>query len=330
MAALGFMVSLTVAIVMYITLEKVDWILLLLTFIVTFLLGGTLFSLVLERYVSVKIKPIYQLIQRTKKYQVKGSAGMADLDTEVKAWVENSQRELADYQLKEDYRREFIGNVSHELKTPIFNIQGYVMTLLDGALYDEKYNVKYLNRAMKSVERMIDLVEDLEMITKLESRGVELDLVNFDMKEVAKDVIDALELKASGKSIKIKLHDTSNKQIDVRADKKKIRQVLENLIVNAVKYGNEGGEVALNFIDLDDHWLVEVIDDGIGIHAANLSRVFERFYRADKGRSREQGGSGLGLSIVKHIVEAHGHTVSVRSTLGEGSVFSFTMSKAQR
>ncbi len=312
----------------YFVKGTLDGFVLLTLFIVVFIGGGVLFGYVLNRFIREKIRPIYQLVLRTKKVSSYDARNIDTLDREVKEWVEQSQRELADYKLKEAYRREFIGNVSHELKTPIFNIQGYVMTLLDGALYDENYNLKYLNRAMKSVERMIDLVEDLEVISQLETRGIKLDLEKFDLMALVKEVMEAMEFKAHKKQINLLCEENLGKVLVVRGDKKRIRQVMENLIVNAIKYGKEKGEVQVSFFDVEDHVLVEVADDGVGIEAGHLPRVFERFYRADKGRSREQGGSGLGLSIVKHIVEAHGHTVNVRSTPGEGSVFSFTIDKA--
>jgi two-component system phosphate regulon sensor histidine kinase PhoR len=238
------------------------------------------------------------------------------------------KEEIEQLEKLENYRKDFLGNVSHELKTPIFNIQGYISTLLDGGLEDKTINRDYLQRGMKSVDRMIAIVEDLQTITQLEKGELEIDEERFDIIALVKDVIDAQELRARERKISFELSNDPHQQIWALADKFRIRQVLVNLIVNSVRYGKENGTTTIKISDTGDKVIVEVADSGIGIPKQHLSRIFERFYRADKSRSREQGGTGLGLSIVKHILEAHGQTISVMSTEGAGSVFSFTLKKS--
>ncbi len=228
----------------------------------------------------------------------------------------------------EKFRREFLGNVSHELKTPIFNIQGYVLTLLEGALEDEQINKKYLQRTQKSVERMISIVEDLESISTLEHNEKNLKIENFDIVDLCKSVQDSLEDKANKSTISLAF-DKEYSSIFVEADKMKINQVLTNLIDNSIKYGKENGSTKIRFYDMDDAILVEVSDDGIGIDEIHLPRLSERFFRVEESRSREKGGTGLGLSIVKHIIESHQQTLNIRSTVGIGSTFSFTLKKAK-
>lgn len=227
----------------------------------------------------------------------------------------------------ESYRKEFLGNVSHELKTPIFNIQGYILTLLEGGLDDPKVNQDYLRRAERSVDRMISIVEDLQAISQLETGEMELEYEQFDIIPLIRDVLDAQELKARGKRITLSFREPETKSVLVVADKFRIRQVIVNLVVNSVKYGKENGETRLRVYDAGNTVHVEVSDNGIGIAKEHLPRLFERFYRVDKSRSREMGGTGLGLSIVKHIIEAHGQTIQVMSTEGAGSVFTFTLKK---
>jgi two-component system phosphate regulon sensor histidine kinase PhoR len=251
---------------------------------------------------------------------------ISNLDNEIQAWAEDRKNEIERLKKLEVYRREFLGNVSHELKTPIFNIQGYVLTLLDGGLEDPAINKNYLQRAEKSVDRMIMIIDDLEAISQLETGELQLEPERFDIVLLAKDVIDAQEMKATAKGIILSITDDT-KPIYVFADRFRIRQVLVNLIVNSVKYGKEYGETKIRFYDLGNNISVEIADNGIGIDKEHLPRLFERFYRVDKSRSREQGGTGLGLAIVKHIIEAHNQTINVMSTEGVGTVFSFTLKK---
>ncbi len=249
------------------------------------------------------------------------------LNREILAWANDRKNEIERLKKLETYRKEFLGNVSHELKTPIFNIQGYVLTLLDGGLEDETINRDYLMRAEKSVDRMITIIDDLEAISQLETGELQIEPERFDIVALAKDVIEAQEMKATARGIILSL-DNDSKAIYVNADRFRIRQVIVNLIVNSVKYGKEYGETRIRFYDVGENVLLEIADNGIGIAKEHIPRLFERFYRVDKSRSREQGGTGLGLAIVKHIIEAHGQSISVMSTEGVGTVFSVTLKRA--
>ncbi len=311
--------------------SPIHWLLAIVTGISAGLLSWFVFKYVVRNFINSRIQTIYKTIYNLKDYHSGDGSESGDdllqkMEREVTDWMKNRSNEIEDLKKLEHYRREFLGNVSHELKTPIFNIQGYIATLLDGGLEDPNINRNYLERAEKSVERMINIIDDLEAISRLESGEMILEKDNFDIPELAKEIIDALEMKASDR--KIKVHFKENyKGLKVFADKDRIRQVITNLIVNSLKYGKEGGETEIRFYDLDDNILIEISDNGIGIAKEHLPRLFERFYRVDKGRSREQGGTGLGLAIVKHILEAHGQTINVRSSEGVGSTFSFTLPK---
>jgi len=223
------------------------------------------------------------------------------------------------------YRREFLGNVSHELKTPVFNIQGYVQTLIDGGLNDKNINMKYLKRANKSIDRMINIIQDLETITSLESDITKLEFKKINLKKLVKDVFEQLELKAKEKNIKLSYLENSDFKY-VYGDRNKLFQVFVNLISNSIRYGKNGGGTKVVVKSDNNQMLVNVIDDGLGIKEKYLNRLFERFYRVDKNRSREQGGTGLGLAIVKHIIEAHNSKITVSSVYGEGSNFAFKLS----
>lgn len=311
---------------------KTSWELLLVSFLISFIT-----SVILIFFVNIFIfKNINQLLITVKNFRLQSdkpsnnidynSNELNNLNSEILAWAEDRKNEIERLKKLEVYRREFLGNVSHELKTPIFNIQGYILTLLDGGLEDPTINKNYLIRAEKSVDRMITIIDDLEAISQLETGELQIEPERFDITLLAKDVIDAQEMKATAKGIMLSLQD-ANKPVFVFADRFRIRQVLVNLIVNSVKYGKEYGETKIRFYDLGNNISVEIADNGIGIANEHLSRLFERFYRVDKSRSREQGGTGLGLAIVKHIIEAHNQTINVMSTEGVGTVFSFTLKK---
>ncbi|MCC6412564.1 MAG: sensor histidine kinase [Saprospiraceae bacterium] len=286
-------------------------------------------------YIFRRIKLIYKIIHR-HKLPADFKAGkiamnqniLDDVEREVGEWAEQHNRDLEQLERLATYRRRFIGDVSHELKTPIFNIQGFVHTLLDGAISDPSVNINYLQRAAKNVDRLQAIVEDLETINKLESGQMVLDLREFDIYDLAQDVFSDLEMRASNRNIRLTFKDGANQHFRVRADKESVRQVLINLIHNSIKYGKEGGVTKLSFYDMESYMLVEVSDNGIGIDPEHLKHVFDRFFRVDKSRSRDAGGTGLGLSIVKHIIEAHKQTVTVRSTVGQGATFGFTLEKA--
>jgi two-component system, OmpR family, phosphate regulon sensor histidine kinase PhoR len=307
------------------------WIIGVSSGVITALLSWFVFLYYLRNFVDNRIRTLYKTIYNLKDTQVNPGESddlMLQMEREVTEWMKNRSTEIEDLKKLEHYRREFVGNVSHELKTPIFNIQGYVTTLLDGGLEDPAINRNYLERAERSVERMINIVEDLESISRLEAGEMTIERSPFDIYELVMEVYYAQEMNAKSKNIRLVFRDPY-KAMYVVADKDRIRQVLTNLVTNSIKYGKEGGETESRFYDMGDHILVEVSDNGIGIPKEHLPRLFERFYRVDKGRSRDQGGTGLGLAIVKHILEAHGQTINVRSSEGIGSTFSFTLPKAK-
>lgn len=300
-----------------------------LIFVIVYILG--------KLFIYDRLKQLYIIIhnyrntdiaeQEVKMIEISNDV-IGDIDKEVNVWAEERKTEIDRLKKLETYRKEYLGNVSHELKTPIFNIQGYISTLLDGGLEDKAINRDYLQRAESSVDRMIGIVEDLEAISQLEAGQLELEFEKFDIVALAKEIFRSQEMKATDKGIMLNFKDVDEKPVFVLADKFRIRQVLTNLVVNSVKYGKEYGETTLKFSDVGEYIRIEISDNGIGISEKHLPRLFERFYRVDKHRSREQGGTGLGLAIVKHILEAHNQTINVMSTEGVGSVFSFTLKKA--
>lgn len=255
---------------------------------------------------------------------------MATLTREVKKFATDKKLEIETLKVREEYRREFIGNVSHELKTPLFTVQGYISTLLDGAMDDKTIRKKYLQRAEKGVERLIFIVQDLDMITKLEVGDLNLNLTKFNIVEVIQNVFDLLEMKAERKNIILSFDNKYSKPIIVLGDKEKIQQVLTNLIVNSIKYGKQDGSTEVGIEDLvNNKVIIRVTDNGEGIQKQHITRLFERFYRVDKSGARSEGGSGLGLSIVKHIIEAHDEKIYVESQFSVGSEFSFTLEKTK-
>lgn len=287
-----------------------------------------------EKFIYEKIRPIYKTIHNLKvlkgkenKQSETNSDIISTVNQQVLKWAEDNEQEIENLRKMEAYRREFLGNVSHELKTPIFNIQGYILTLLDGGLEDPAINKDYLLRTEKSINRMINIVQDLETIADLETGEQKLRITRFDMISLVKEVFEFLEITAKKRNITFYFDKNYEKPVIVAADKEKIRQVLINLLDNSVKYGNDNGNTKISFFDMDENVLVEVTDNGIGVAQQDIPRLFERFFRIDKSRSREQGGTGLGLAIVKHIIEAHQQTINVRSTQGVGTTFAFTLKK---
>ena len=297
-----------------------------------FLLAFVIINIIIKKFIDQKIKPIYKTIHSFKPANLATKEDVKDVfgkvNQEVVEWMQGRTSEIQKLRQLEKYRKEYIGNVSHELKTPIFNIQGYILTLLDGGIEDPNINVLYLKRTEKSIDRIISIVEDLEAISKLESGELEISYEPFSISQLITDVIESNEMRAKEKGISMKIGRGINKDLYVHADKQRIYQVLMNLIVNSISYGKKGGKTTVNYYDMDNLILVEVKDDGIGISDKDLPRIFERFFRVDKSRSRDQGGTGLGLSIVKHIIEAHGQTINVNSKPGEGTSFTFTLEKA--
>ena len=301
---------------------------------VGFILNFIFIVWLLERFVFRKIKLIYKMIRAgklTKEEKEKedlGGTALVKVESEVEEWTTVTNKELQSLKSLEQYRKDYVGNISHELKTPIFSIQGYLHTLLEGGLYDDSVNTNYLKRAISNVDRLQNIVEDLEIISRLESSESKVNMVKFDLKALTNEIIQDLEVMAAAKHIKIMYKDGAAQAFSVMADREMIRQVFVNLIVNAIKYGKEEGTIKISFYDVEKMVLVEVSDNGTGIEEKHLKHLFDRFYRVESSRSRKIGGSGLGLSIVKHIIEAHQQTINVRSTPGLGSTFGFTLDKA--
>jgi len=288
----------------------------------------------IERFLYHKVKIIYKTIHSLKSQgdarpRIQMSSDLlTEINKQVAGWADEKIREVKDLRKAENYRREFIGNLAHELKTPVFNVQGYIETLLDTDLEDKELNRKFLDRANSACERLIDLLKDLDQIATIESGNMPLELSRFDVVQLAKDTVDMLEPQALDRQVSLKLRNSNEKPIFVEADMKRVQQVFVNLLMNSIAYGKELGETRIRFYDMDDNVLIEIADDGMGIAIEHLPRLFERFYRVDKSRSRNEGGSGLGLAICKHIIDSHNQSISVRSTEGVGSTFAFTLKKA--
>jgi two-component system phosphate regulon sensor histidine kinase PhoR len=307
-----------------------------------FLLGYAIVSYVVcfmilqyrvERMIYKKIQKIYDdvtLLDKTSFSKPQITTDMKTLTREVERFAQNKKLEIETLKVRENYRKEFIGNISHELKTPLFTVQGYILTLLDGAMKDKSVRKKYLQRASKGVERLIYIIKDLDMITKLEVGDLNLVREDFDIIKLLETIFDLYEMKASRKNITLTFDIEYQEKVMVNGDKEKIEQVLSNLIINAIKYGKQNGTVEVSIENLiRNKVIVRVTDNGEGIAEEHIPRLFERFYRVDKSGSRKEGGSGLGLAIVKHIVEAHNEKIYIESQLGVGSEFSFTLEKAK-
>ena len=324
----------TVVVAVVLVQAEVRWLPAVLTVLITFALIFVVALFLIRKYVAYKLKPIYSIVlsrnvstrEILEELQDKRVEHLGD---ELTAWADTNDREITRLKEAETFRKQYLGNVAHELKTPIFNIQGYISTLLDGGLEDELINRTYLERADKSILRLINIVSDLDTINKLESNMNSLARDTFDVVALAREIAEQAEIEADRRQIKISVKGAENlpSPFWVQADKHYVGQVLVNLIINSIRYGKEGGQTRVKFRDMLDKILIEVEDNGQGIAKEDQPRIFERFYRADKGRSREQGGTGLGLAIVKHIVEAHGERITVRSEQGKGSTFAFTLKK---
>jgi two-component system phosphate regulon sensor histidine kinase PhoR len=288
----------------------------------------------IERFLYHKVKIIFKTIHSLRS----GSDGkpriqmsqdlLQDINSEVADWADEKIKEVKELRSAENFRREFIGNLAHELKTPLFNIQGYIDTLVESDLADTELTKKFLERASSGCDRLSALILDLDQIANIESGNFAMSIERFDVVALAKKVIESLEAMASQKGIALRLKNAQEKPVMVEADPKRIEQVFTNLLVNSVNYGISSGETRIRFYDMDTNVLIELADNGIGIAVEHLPRLFERFYRVDKSRSRHEGGSGLGLAICKHILDQHNQSISVRSTEGVGSTFAFTLKKA--
>ncbi|WP_298238607.1 ATP-binding protein [uncultured Algibacter sp.] len=325
-------VTLLMSVFLYYFFE-IDWQLLSLLTIIIYLTSFILIQFRIERFIYRRVKKIYDdltLLESTTLSKSSITTDMGTLTQEIDRFARDKKLEIETLKVREQYRKEFFGNVSHELKTPLFTVQGYILTLLDGAMNDEKIREKYLKRASKGVERLSYIVKDLDMITKLEVGDLSLKLVKFDIVELVKNVFEMFEMSASKNKVTLTFDMDYPNPIFVIADKERIQQVLTNLIVNSIKYGNQKGTTEVSIENLiKNKVIVRVTDNGEGIEKANIPRLFERFYRVDKSGARSEGGSGLGLSIVKHIIEAHDEKIYVESEYGVGSEFSFTLEKAK-
>jgi len=291
----------------------------------------------LNSFIFEKINPIYKTIHNLSipdkelKKEIEEKDIITEVNDEVENWANKKTKEIDQLKQMAKYRKEFLGDVSHELKTPIFNIQGYVLTLLDGGLYDPTINHKYLEKTEKSINRMISIIKDLEEITRLESGVLELNLTTFNIVKLVEDVFESQELRAKKHNISLNLKNAHDKIVWVNADREQIDHLLTNLIVNSINYGKENnGNTEVSFLEMGENILIEITDNGSGISEKDVPRIFERFYRVDKSRSRDSGGTGLGLSIVKHIIEAHNQTINVRSTINKGTSFAFTLKKGEK
>ena len=328
----ALLLSVPIGIGFYIVSPK--WEIALIALFVNF--GGSYFLIhfVLESFIYRKIKLIYKFINQTKankreetyyKY-ILPQKGIDEVRQDVEQWAEQKKEEIERLKNNEAYRKEFLQNLSHEFKTPIFAIQGYVDTLLEGALDNPAVNKKFLENAARNVDRMVTLVEDLDEISRLESGEQPLYKQNFVIQDLIKEVYESLSIKSSKNNIKCSIKKGCESPVTVFADKEKIRQVIINLVSNSIKYGKHNGNTVASIYKTDEkHVLVEFTDDGIGIAENHLPRIFERFYRTDRGRSRDIGGTGLGLAICKHIIEAHGESIHVRSKIDVGTTIGFTL-----
>jgi len=310
----------------------INWLHVLLFTIVCYLLAFTVIQYRAQNFIYKRINRIYEDITLLEATTFRKRSITTDMDTltqEIDRFAKDKKIEIETLKIREEYRKEFLGNVSHELKTPLFTVQGYLETLIDGAVNDKNIRDKYLDRASKGLERLIYIVRDLDMITKLEVGDVRIETETFNIIELIESVFDLFEMKALKKKITLAF-DMDYQPIYVIADKEKILQVLTNLIVNSIKYGTEKGTTEVGIHNLiKNKIIVRISDNGEGIEKENIPRLFERFYRVDKSGSRKVGGSGLGLAIVKHVIEAHDESIYVESEFGVGSEFSFTLEKAK-
>ena len=315
---------------------NVPWYGFLIIGLIQLILSYLIIKQFLEQLIFRQIKLIYKFIHDSKLGSTEqltkdrlDNTSIEEVNKQVLEWGKSKEEEIEYLKKLEEYRANFVGNISHELKTPIFSIQGYLHTLLDGGLEDDTVNVKYLKRATKNAERLQSIVEDLETINRIESGKEIIQFSTFNIKQLIEEMLPDLRVLAKKKKIKIEFKQGADLPFKVSADIDLISEVFNNLIVNAIKYGKLNGLIKVSLYDMDKNILIEVTDNGIGIAEEHLIHVFDRFYRVDSSRSRKQGGSGLGLSIVKHIIEAHDQNVTVRSTIGVGSTFGFTLKKAK-
>ena len=312
--------------------QFLNWVFFLYLLVFIYLVSFVTLQVRIEKFIYKRIKKIYDdvaLLESSTLTTDPITTDMSTLTAEIEKFAQDKKIEIDTLKIREEYRKDFLGNVSHELKTPLFTIQGYLETLLDGAIEDKNVRKKYISRANKAVDRLIYIVKDLDLITKLEVGDLRLEKEDFNVVELIQSVFDLLEMKAAKNNIILTFDITYEKPIMVYGDKEKIQQVLTNLLVNSLKYGNDNGTTEVSVENLvKNKVIVRVTDNGDGIPKEYIPRLFERFYRVDQSGGRREGGSGLGLAIVKHVIEAHGEKIYVESVVDVGSEFSFTLEKS--
>lgn len=332
LATLGF--SFTFTLFVHLFISKVDSTLFFLIPILGAVFVFIVFSLLLKKFVQHRLSLLYRSIQTKTDNPLKVfedeslNVMIENAEKEVQDWQEKQDQEILKLKEQETFRREFLGNLAHELKTPVFSVQGYILTLLEGGLEDETINKKFLERASVSTDRIVTILEDLDQITKLEIDALKMKFESFDLLKLASECIEGMELLAQEKNITLALKNETE-DIFVKADRKRIAQVLTNLLNNSISYGKKKGTTSISIFSIDDLVTVEVSDNGIGIDQEHFPRLFERFYRVEKSRNRHEGGTGLGLAIVKHVIDSHQQKISVKSTLGLGSQFTFSLDKGE-
>ncbi len=325
---------LLISALIYFLLPEDKKLLSILVFLPTiFILSFLIIQYRTERFIYDRIKKIYDEVSILNEDEFIRASTTTDIDSlsnSVKNYVQGKRIEIKNLTERDSFRKDFLGNVSHELKTPLFTVQGYILTLIEGGINDKMIRDKYLERANKGVDRLVAIVKDLDMIAKLETEGLKMNYEVFNIIDLIQNVFDLFEMKAKKRNITLQFDKVYDYPVFVNGDKERIEQVLINLVVNSVKYGKTNGITTVGIEPYTEHqFIIKVIDNGEGIKQEHIPRLFERFYRVDQSRSREQGGSGLGLSIVKHIIEAHNETMLINSTFKEGSEFSFTMKKVK-
>ena len=325
--------GLTTAIFFYYLKEDNEYVGLVFLILLTFIVSFFIIQYRTKRYIFKRIRKIYDEFSVLNEDELSKEYATTDIDAlskSVQEYVQEKRIEIKNLTERDSFRKDFLGNVSHELKTPLFTVQGYILTLIEGGVNDKLIRDKYLDRANKGVERLVAIVKDLDMIAKLETEGLGMNMEVFNIIDLTQNVFDLLEMRSKKRNISLQFDTVYDFPIFVRGDKERIEQVLINLIVNSIKYGKINGITSVGIESYNENkFIIKVKDNGEGIKKEHIPRLFERFYRVDQSRSREQGGSGLGLSIVKHIVEAHNEKVLLKSTFKKGSEFSFTMKKVK-
>ena len=325
--------SIIIAIISYFLLEKFGLAITIISIVLLFVLFFFIIQYRVEYFIYRRVRKIYNDVSLLEIEDLQRESVTTDMETlskSVQKFAEGKRIEIQNLTERDSFRRDFLGNVAHELKTPLFTVQGYLLTLIEGASADKEILEKYLGRANKGVERLSAIVKDLDMIAKLETDGLKMNLQPFNILELIQNVFDLFEMRAKKKNISLVFDRIYEFPIFVTGDIERIEQVLINLVVNSIKYGKIGGVTSVGIDNYNENkFIIKVSDNGEGVKQEHLSRLFERFYRVDQSRSRDQGGSGLGLSIVKHIIEAHNENILLKSTYGEGSEFSFTLEKAK-